>query len=402
MARLGQMQLVGTNGTADSGLGLLLARPPEVTRSLGHGVGNCQIMAGLPLVVCSFPGADSHLDTLRIGTDLIQEGLDLLSMMGGPDLVTRDAQDEYFAWWNNGGKRTISVASTVTLTFSVPPVTFEVRDASGNVVPPTPVTSRHHPGFRFYRLSQASDDLFDAFRNMYLAFELLLSAKHPKGKEKEIEWLRRSLTSAAPDLRLASLAPSGHPAPVDYIVQEIYTNARLPLFHAKDGHTYFASSVSSGNRAAVKASLELLTALILRMAETWHQTRRVSGGVFFSWVYDSLRKTLSTASFVLSKDSAVNPDEDLKSPCIAAGTRFEGQLLETFDGEQRMHVQGSVDVSVASLDGPVRVIRIINDKYPVAAHSLEAELDLTGFDRLEVVTFLRLSNENQPRSLFAR
>jgi hypothetical protein len=87
-------------------------------------------------------------------------------MTGGADLATRDAADEYFAWWQQGGTKVISITSTATLRWSIGPINIEVRDASGNVVAPTVVVPRHHLGFRFFRLAQVTDDLFDAFRNM--------------------------------------------------------------------------------------------------------------------------------------------------------------------------------------------------------------------------------------------
>jgi hypothetical protein len=158
-----------------------------------------------------------------------------------------DAPDEYFAWWRDGGKSVIAVVDTGTFSFHVPPISIEVRDARGQIVPPTRVTPQHHIGFRFYRLSQVSDDLYDAFRNMYLAFELLLSAKYPKGVEHEIDWLRASLVASTVDLNLVSLAPAGAD-PVTHIIDKVYLNARLPLFHAKDGRTYFAPVTSNRDR----------------------------------------------------------------------------------------------------------------------------------------------------------
>jgi hypothetical protein len=61
-----------------------------------------------------------------------------------------------------------------------------VRDKKGNVVSPVLSPPRHHIAFRFFRLAQTSDDLFDAYRNMYLAFEALLSTKHPKPAAEEL------------------------------------------------------------------------------------------------------------------------------------------------------------------------------------------------------------------------
>ncbi len=151
--------------------------------------------------------------------------------------------------------------------FSVPPAKAVVRDSSGTIVEPPEAVPSHHIGFRYYRLAQTCDDLFDSFRNMYLAFELLLSSSYPKVKEQEIQWLRRALTSSDSDLRLAQLVPRGTGDPVAYVIQTVYENARLPLFHAKDGRTYFTPFVSAADRAAVENALKLLTSIVVRMAE---------------------------------------------------------------------------------------------------------------------------------------
>lgn len=72
----------------------------------------------------------------------------------------------------------------------------------------------HHIGFRYYRLAQSTEDLYDGFRNMYLAFEVLLSSKYPKVRgEQEIEWLERGLREATETLRLRDLVPADDPDP---------------------------------------------------------------------------------------------------------------------------------------------------------------------------------------------
>src|SRR5664279_4158410 len=80
----------------------------------------------------------------------------------------------------------------------------EVRDAQGNIIPPPPRSTFWHESFRYYRLSQTTDDLFDAYRNVYLALESVLSTISPQkvnaatGRiaEQEGQWFERALTDA--------------------------------------------------------------------------------------------------------------------------------------------------------------------------------------------------------------
>ncbi len=263
----------------DSGIAFLLSKPPEKELTLRYR--DYQILAApdTPFVICRFAGAVSLEDAFRTGSLVAQEALDILSMTGNADLITREADDEYLAWWCSEDGRTMAQVSTITLSVTLGHATVTVQDANGNVVPSTPVIPKHHIGFRFYRLSQVSDDLYDAYRNMYLAFESILSSQYPKSKGLEINWLRQSLNAAASDLQLSNLIPVGVADPTGYLLAKIYDGARLPLFHAKDGKAYFAPVQSSINRQEVSTSLAILTQIVIRMAGKWFAARRLGGWV---------------------------------------------------------------------------------------------------------------------------
>jgi hypothetical protein len=194
MATLGGIHLLPTSGDCDSGLACLLQQPPADAHTLEHEGSLLQTSPQSPFVTCSFRGATSHEQACAIGVNLLQEGLDLLSIKGSADLITKDAHDEYVAWWTVDARIWVAVVATITMAVTLGTPTLTVTDADGRVVPPDPPkTTRHHLAYRFFRLSRVSTDLFDSYRNMYLAFELLLSSQYPKGPEREIDWLRNSL-----------------------------------------------------------------------------------------------------------------------------------------------------------------------------------------------------------------
>lgn len=66
-----------------------------------------------------------------------------------------------------------------------------------------------HGGFRFYRSSQITHDLLDAYRYIWLSFESLITThvvrktKPGENKESELEWYRRAVRaiSIAPEKR---------------------------------------------------------------------------------------------------------------------------------------------------------------------------------------------------------
>jgi len=292
--------------------------------------------------------------------------------------------------------------STITLSVTLGHATVTVQDANGNVVPSTPVIPKHHIGFRFYRLSQVSDDLYDAYRNMYLAFESILSSQYPKSKGLEINWLRQSLNAAASDLQLSNLIPVGVADPTGYLLAKIYDGARLPLFHAKDGKAYFAPVQSSINRQEVSTSLAILTQIVIRMAGKWFAARRLGGWVNLALLAEQNEK-LFAGSWVVFTD---NPDftlqDGLDSESIKNGVPFPGTYSESFGGEKRPNISRQLQVSGLASRGRLHALYIVNDTTPLVGVSPDTTIDFSGLDMFEVHLFLRQRNGSAPKYMYPR
>lgn len=386
----------------DSGIALLLVKPPSEKIHARHGRYELLASPDAPHVVCRFHGATSESDAFARGVVTAQEGLDLLSILGRGDLVTRDAFDEHLLWWKEGELEFLSLVSTATLSIALGPVTITVRDADGNVVPPAPVGITHHLGFRFYRLAQASDDLFDAFRNMYLAFESLLSSRYAKGKQLEIDWLRNSLNAASSELELRTLLGPTVTDPVSHFLQVAYREARLPLFHAKDGRTYFAPSHDSTDREAVLKALDLLTRLVLRMADKWYAARRQSSWFNLSLLDEKNATLFGGSQFFYIDDSSIDMKREPDPAVLLGSLPFDATFHERFGGQVRHHVEGLLDTSILSSRGPLQAFYLARGKEPLVAFNSDTPVDVTGFDRLLVRLFVRSRNAGQPRYMYPR
>ena len=401
MASVGSISL-SINGTMDAGLALLLVNPPENAHEFQHAGAIFRLSPDTPFIVCCFSGANSHIESVNIGSSLIQEGLDILSMTGSADVATRNTNEEYVAWWNIDHENTITYVSTSTYDATVFPPQLIFHDVNGNVVPPNIIVPQHHLGFRFYRLAQVSDDLFDAYRNMYLAFEALLSSKYPKGREMEINWLRSSLTDASTDLNLLNMVSAGTQLPIDLIINIVYKNARLPLFHAKDGRAYFAPASNANDRGDVADALRLLTQIVIKMANVWFNTRRIAGGLYLKTFEGQLKTFYSNSEFVFSDNPHYSLQDELNSESIRQGYRFSAQFYEEFEGKTRCHVYGCLDVPSLQERQKLYALYVINKESPLILCSPDAILDLTGFNRFEAFIFLRLNNASQPKYWYAR
>ena len=80
-------------------------------------------------------------------------------------------------WWTDEGETIFSLVDTSTLSMKSEVAGIVVRDKNGKVVPSPPPMEQHHLGFRFFRYSQVSEDLFGAYRNMYLPFVIKTSER---------------------------------------------------------------------------------------------------------------------------------------------------------------------------------------------------------------------------------
>ena len=402
MASIGPIKFDPT-ASFDSGIAFLLVRPPRgQALTIAYDGGSIALHPKCPFAVCEFAGATSHDGVLQRGSELLQEGLDILSMTRAVDVATRDSEDEYFAWWNESGKRHIGIISTGVASMSVGTPTLEVRDDAGNIVPPRIVRPQHNLGFRYFRLAQVSDDLFDSFRNMYLAFELLLSSRYPKERKvREIDWLRASLKAASTDLNLASLVPSQSQPAEDQIIKMVYSDARLPLFHAKNGRTFYAPMASSP-RETVETARSLLTMIVMRMAETWYSARRLRGGVNLKILYDSFAKQVKDSRFIVGIGSEVTPNAiDLPDELIT-GPEFDAHYMTNFGMSFRPHVTGKLALTRDQKSQTIRAVRLTNKEASLVLHTLEAKLGLEGFDVLKVVQFFKAVNSTEPRTLIEK
>jgi hypothetical protein len=169
---------------------------------------------------------------LRTGFDFCQKYLDLLSVAQKITLSIDNPGQEYILVFNHDGRMIGRIVTNGDWGMSVE-VTATVKDKDGNVVEQPPVPQPNWiPAFRYYRISQSGSDLYDAYRNLYLAFESLIQGITPiNSREREIDWLHRALNEIGKKVPLQNLVPNGED-PVQYLT-ELY-GIRCKTFHAKN------------------------------------------------------------------------------------------------------------------------------------------------------------------------
>ncbi len=334
-----------------------------------------------------------------------QEALDFLSIRGDASIAIEAAETDHVAWWTENGDiiilRVVSVSDLgIGMSFS-----FVARDAQGNELPQLPPPALvWHPSFRYFRLSQTTADLFDAYRNLYLALESLLATVVPmhlsaagRPAEGESAWIRRGLDHV--HRHLFDLTPYGRPGgagdPVQIVFDDVYTATRTALFHSKSGRPVLLPH-GAADRGAVLKTLERLAGLYLRLAAEALNARRASSAMTYAG-FDMMTQfdptiTVSDDVSPFSKsDTTLNP---AGGGVVALTTRRAPELskpgLKFWLG----------DVSAGDLIrtvSPVRRVGLLNDGHLLIIGAFEDALDPAGVSRFEVAIGMRLVNRDQPR-----
>lgn len=187
-----------------------------------------RIRANAPFATVEMTGTVASADVRNLTWNALQEAFDLQFTKTRKALATQSGEREYLTWYRAPNGYDVTYSDTVESVWSM----------SGTIVgggppAPEPAPPQHHPALRFYRLSQVSDDLFDSYRNAYLAFECLISGESAKQlRERELDWLIRVSKAS-----FSSAIPGG--INIEQTLRAIYELGRLPLFHAKMSETFF-------------------------------------------------------------------------------------------------------------------------------------------------------------------
>lgn len=241
--------------TGSCGAAYLLRNASATTYILNHPFGTVQVRAGAPFVTMALR-TPVNAESVRSKTWMaLQEAMDVHAARTRNPLATQSGDSDVLTWIDtpSGYDVTYYFTSTSQLRTSMSARSLGERPVTAPAIP-----YRHDPALRFYRLSQVTDDLFDAYRNAYLALECLVSGESSRVKrgsdwESELNWLKRVVKS-----HFATGLPAGYD--VDTTLTAIYDNGRIPLFHAKQGDTFWTPQ--DAKRQEVRERFEILMYLL--------------------------------------------------------------------------------------------------------------------------------------------
>jgi hypothetical protein len=401
MATLANVQIADKDSPFDSGGAYLLTQKCDIDRIITISAEReVEVCKNSPYVVARIKGATSATDAFNESHEVVQQALDLLSAQGEAHLTTRNTQDESLIWWRGPSGQVLRFISVSNMSVTMDLVELTVTDKDGNVVPPTPQPETiYHESLRYFRLSQATDDLFDAFRNMYLAFESLLEYISPYKGEGEGVWVKNALAIANSKVPLTRAFKSTTSNVVDEIYSKIYVNIRCAIFHSKTGFHLVPQNLS--DRKKVAEGLRILARLVLLLAEEYLHVRFPTGGLTYDG-FNLMTKSMFQTPTVLVTESNTPFDKavTLDSPAYKGAVAMKTEPAPDLSEPGLYFIIGRI--GSADLCSLTKIGRfgVTKNDILLTDSPIEAELKYDGIDLLEAQLGVQFRNKREPKRLY--
>ena len=365
--------------------------------------------AGRYIVVRNCPGAGFD-EVHERAREVANRGIDIYFGQGGRPLVLAHKDSTYVVGWNSSFGHILRIVGRNLLSIRTS-AKGEARDADKNViVQPAPPPKVWHESLRYYRVSEASTDLHDSFRNLYLAIECLLSQVVPLimrangDREGDSEWLKRALREVGQKVDLRPYTGASPKAPHNAIHHDLYVNLRTAIFHAKTGREAWVPQEWSSRAMIVEARVRY--AKMFRALASHYLDIQYPAGGFTKGFFELTQKAqLDGQEVFVSNDSTKTEDESEGEYQLAPSggdlLRLPTAPAEDMAADWR---QGLMGVEVAStVHESLRwVCRFgtLRDGELLMVESLQAPLLVDGLAQLQVVLLIESRNYGQPRQDF--
>ena len=341
-------------------------------------------------------------DIVKYGFEQAQHFLDLLAVKKvGIFNIKSPETNNISVYQDNTGIFILRHFSIESLGFGMN-VSVEVRDKDGNTKLSPPVPEPKWTGaFRYYRLSQDSKNIFEAYRNLFLSLEAALNEICPKQPgEGEGKWIKRALSFASTKVDYSQHVPSGVVQPIDYLFRTQYINIRCRLFHAKSPYALLPQSELN------PIDVETAYGILIRF---WHDITQKyfdvpgGGGVItyqgFKWLMDRLFSR--SLSLCFTEDDSPAKNEDISVSPLGKDVFFFSEAL--YLGQTQpgfVFWQGKISPLDLYQDKKIHRICTKVDDTMLNVAFIDEGLTPSGVDIFETYQGMRLVNKNQPKTRF--
>lgn len=321
---------------------------------------------------------------LALGIDRANEALDHFAGTGVAAVNLGDVEEFHVTWrWEDTSRVIRTVHSYAARLRAMAGGSYTEPDGNLVLTPPYGTWNR---ALRYFRLSQASDDLFDAFRNSYLALEALLNELAPRQPgEKEGQWLERAIREAYKVVDTFNVL--SNPVSAANFYTDLWQSTRNYVFHAKDPQTSFLPLDRSA-RGAVHANLLRCGELSGALAEHLHEVRFLSSGAALHMLKAMCEAVLTDSGIGLSADSSeFNSGDGVLSPASQPQIVFDAERITEMDTDTSATILGRTSATdVIDAIGSIRRCATVGRNGAVGVvEVLDGPLNIDGADHLEVV-----------------
>jgi len=356
-------------------------------------------------------------DVIGAAHVVAQNVMDIVAVEERTALLIAEPHDNV-AWRSGPHGLKLQLTTSITMTAEMGPVTLVVTNAAGEVLPDPPyMPPQHHLAYRYFRYSQAADNILDGYRNMFLALESLLDYIDAKqANELETDWLKRALgTAQSRGLNLSPFARPGSTDPVGDFINAHYSAVRCAAFHSKSSSGRTLRPGSLDDYGVVLQQLLAVQGLVEFLLKLLFSVKLASGG-FFHAGFGHLLGDLAPATWLFMSVAECPTVEQILAATEESNNLSEGEVLPTtFAGRNGAATDEWLFVSdikppklsftkVASL----RLTASPNKHMflgPIADKMnrtlLTPDLDLTGVSKLVVRVRCVLRNRQSPRRGFS-
>lgn len=408
MACIGKLFIAGKekfNGVYKCGISFELSNesPISLTYKATQQDWQVEFVKGQSYIVARTTRNLAYEDVQSHGFTAIQEALDILSVKGYCSTSLDDPTRTHTCVYMEGENTILLHYSLIDLPMNV---SLEITklDSSGNKIEPQqPSEPIWNESFRYYRLSQCSSDLFEAYRSLFLSFEALLnSICKKKSKEREGDWLKRALTTVNSKTSLESSTPTGKEDPISYIFTSQYKNVRCKLQHAKFPNAQLPHS---------QLSLQEVQQAYVELVRLWRQIAGAyfniptGGGVITYIGFSKMMGDMFNAAldFYITSDNTSPNEFDVQVspqnlPCHKIQeTKYIGQIKP---GVVRIHGYESSIENRIQYRTPIHRIGTVVDAGLFSLSYIQPGLIISGVDKSEYINDIRLINSAQPKIEF--
>ncbi len=334
-----------------------------------------------------------------IGHRAIQRCLDMHAITHHHAILLKDAVDRFLFFGQVADYRELLYADSITFPVVPHPVTMTISGVNSLPTEKRAKTTAHwSSATRFYRLSQASNNVFDAYRNLWLAFESLLNQVSPIASSgtRYTDWVAAACDRFADLVNLNGLLPPKCVKPGSFLFKKYYIGFRNPIFH-----TRMATKLVPGESisySALETAYEELTRIFLRGIEHVSHFRWQSGAMYPSF-WRSMIRDIAPRCMGYYSDSLTTPPVGQTSSDIDQFNVMSTAGIEEDDDPHILYLVTHADF-IASSNLRITEAGIMIDNDKALSLDLESNLHAENINRFTVKMKLRMNNLGMPRRSF--